>query len=110
MTIESCMNLVNAMAPSRLDDAVKLRFLGEIEGQVRVELHGELPDAVAAFDTSTPKDTELCVPHPYDQLYWMYLLAMMSYISGDIIRYENAAALFNAAYQNYGKWLKRKGV
>ena len=110
MTIETCMNLVDSMMPNGVEPAVKLRFLGEIEGRVRVELHGESPDGEYDFDGKTPVDTELCVPHPFDQLYLLYVMAMMDYVSGAVSRYENGAAMFNTAYQSYGKWLKRRGV
>ena len=62
------------------------------------------------FDGSTAKDTMLCVPHPYDQIYWMYLLAMAGFVRGDSTLYENAASMFNMAYQNYGKLVKRRGA
>ncbi len=110
MTIHTCINLVDAMAPNGVEPLVKLRFLGEVEGKVKVELLGESPEASIPFDETTAETTELCVPHPYDQLYWLYLMAMMDYVNGDTARYENGAALFNIAYQNYGKWLKRKGA
>ena len=110
MTIESCMKLVDAMLPNRVEDSVKLRFLGEIEGKVKVELLGYSPEETDTFDSETPGDTELCAPHPYDQLYWLYVLTMMDYLSGDLGRYENGATMFNAAYQGFGKWLKRQGV
>lgn len=108
MTIHTCIDLVDAMAPNGVDASIKLRFLGELEGKVKVELLGESPEAAETFDESTSVDTELCVPYPYDQLYWMYLVAMLDLVSGDTAHYENAAALFNAAYQSYGKWLKRR--
>lgn len=110
MTIETCMNLVDAMMPNGMDGAVKLRFLGEVEGKVCVELLGEEPDGERNFTVETPADRELRAPHPYDQLYPLYVMAMMAYVGGDMTRYENGAALFNAAYQSYGKWLKRRGV
>ena len=110
MTIETCMGLVDGMLPNRIPEAVKLRLLGEVEGKVRVELLGDQPSEGNLFPEGTPRDTELAAPHPYDQLYWQYLLAMLSHISGDNTRYESAAALFNATYQGYGKWLKRRGA
>lgn len=110
MTIETCMELVDGMMPNRAPRAVKLRFLGEIEGKVRVELLGEDPSAGLLIREDTPVDTELSAPPPYDQLYWQYLLAMLSYVLGDMAGFENAASLFNASYQSYGKWLKRKGA
>ena len=110
MTISTCMDLVDSLVPNGLDRSVKLRLLGEIEGKVRVELLGGYPEETEVFGGDTPDTTELTVPHPYDQLYWTYMIAMMEYMRGDVIRYENAAALFNTAYQGYAKWLKRQGV
>jgi hypothetical protein len=37
-------------------------------------------------------------------------MAMMDYVGGNAARYENTAALFNAAYRDYGKYLKRRGA
>lgn len=110
MTIETCMSMVDAMAPGPVASAVKLHFLDEIEGRVRVELHGDAPDTVGIIDATTPVTTPLCVPRPYDQLYWLYVAAMLAYTRGDAARYENTAALFNLAFLSYGKWLKRKGA
>ena len=110
MTIETCMQLVDEMLPNRVPVEVKLRFLGEAEGKVRVELLGEEPRDLPVFGADTPLDTELSAPYPFDQLYWQYLLAMVSHVCGDSTRYESAAILFNASYQSYGKWLKRRGA
>ena len=110
MTIEGCIRLVEAMFPGAMDEALSLHFLGEIEGKVKVELHGEDPAVSVQFDGTTDKGTVLSVPPPYDQIYWLYLVAMASFVSGDASRYENAAALFNIAYQNYGKLLMRRGA
>ena len=110
MTISTCIGLVDALSPNALERGVKLRLLGEIEGKVRVELLGESPADTVAFAEGMSEDRELSAPHPYDQLYWTYMIAMMEYMRGDVIRYENAAALFNTAYQGYAKWLKRQGV
>jgi hypothetical protein len=110
MTIETCMNLVDAMMPNGVESSVKLRLLGEIEGRVRVELLGEMPDGGCEFTERTPAGTELIVPHPYDQMYLLYMMAMMDFLGGDTARYENSAALFNSVFQSYGKWLKRRGA
>lgn len=110
MTIDTCIRLVDELMPNRFPEAVKLRLLGEVEGKVRVELLGEDPAAAPVFDEDTSVDTELSAPHPYDQLYRQYLLAMLCHAAGDNARYENMAALFNASYLSYGRWLKRRGA
>ena len=109
MTIETCKKLVESMTPEGVDEALFLHFLSELEGRIKIELFGEELADTVGFDVETAKDTRLVVPHPYDQIYWMYLMAMMGFVRGDTARYENAAAMFNMAYQNYGKLLKRRG-
>lgn len=110
MTVETCMRLVDGMRPNGFSEAVKRRFLGAVEGKVRVELLGEEPDTVPVMDENTPADTELTAPTPFDQLYLLYVMAMMDHVEGDTARYENTAILFNAVFQSYGKWLKRRGA
>ena len=104
MTINTCLSFVDGILPNAVPRATKCRWLGELEGRVRVELLGTAPDEVA------DGDTELSVPFPYDQIYWMYLTALLEYARGDSARYEIGAALFNAAYRNYAKYLVRTGA
>ena len=109
MTIQLCMAMVDTVLPNYVDKGVKCRWLGEIEGKVRVELLGQEPEDTSPFDNATSVDLELTVPHPYDQLYWLYVMAMIHFVTGETARYEQAAALFNAAYRDFAKWLKRRG-
>lgn len=110
MTVKNCLELVDSLCPSSVAREVKLQFLGEIEGRVRVELLEEELGEGMALPTELADDTVLCVPAPYDRLYWLYLAAMLYFVSGYMEKYEACAALFNAAYRDYGKWLRRKGV
>ncbi len=107
MTIQSYLDLTDTLAPGAVDAALRLRWLSELEGRVQVELHDRPPEELTLITESTPRETVLTVPHPYDRLYWMYCLAMTDSLAGDSARYENAAALFNEAYAGYGRWLKR---
>ncbi len=106
MTLNTCLALTDTILPNSMDVEVKCRWLSELEGRIRVELLGESPSGTP-FDLTESGHAELTVPYPYDQLYWMYLCAMIEYAMGDTARYENGAALFNTAYQNYAKYLIR---
>ncbi len=110
MTIQNFLDLTDALAPGGADPVVRLRWLSEIEGRVRVELLGESPAELSVIASDTPRDTVLAAPMPYDRLYWLYHLAMCDYLAGDSARYENAAAMFNEAYASFGRYLKRKGA
>ncbi len=109
MTVQNFLDLTNTLAPGGYGIPVKLKWLSEIEGRVRVELLGERAEDIPTIDVSTPRDMPLSVPAPYDRLYWMYHMAMADYMAGDASRYENAAALFNEAYAAYGRYLLRGG-
>ena len=108
MTIQSFLELTDALTPGEVDPTVRLRWLGEIEGRVRVELLGEDPTTLSEINRDTPTATVLAVPAPYDRLYWLHHLAMCNCLAGDSARYENAAAMFNESYASFGRWLKRR--
>ncbi len=110
MTIQNFLDLTDLLSPASVDPVLRLQWLGEIEGRVRVELLGEDPLSLPEVGTGTARDTVLTVPSPYDRLYWLHHLAMCDYLSGDAVRYENTAAMFNEAYAGYGRFLKRKGA
>ncbi len=110
MTVQNFLDLTDLLSPGSVDPALRLQWLGEVEGRVRVELLGEDPSSLPTFASDVPRDTELAVPSPYDRLYWLYHLAMCDYLSGDAARYENSAAMFNESYAGFGRYLKRKGV
>ncbi len=110
MTVQNFLDITGALSPGGPSVAVKLRWLSEIEGRVRVELLGEPAEGITPIDTATPRDTVLAAPAPYDRLYWMHHVAMTDYLAGDAVRYENAAALFNEAYAAFGRYLQRKGA
>jgi hypothetical protein len=112
MTVNTCIALADMLAPNDIDAALKRRWLGEIDGNVRVDLMGQsTADASADTEDGVLSETaSLTVPYPFDRLYWMYLVAMIAYTQNDLVGYTNAATMFNAAYERYAKWVQRGGV
>ena len=108
MTVQSFLELTDTLTPGEVDPILRLRWLEEIEGRVRVELLSEDPAELPKIDGKTSPDTVLAVPAPYDRLYWLHHLAMCNCLAGDSVRYENAAAMFNETYASFGRWLKRR--
>lgn len=109
MTVTTSIRVADQLAPNRLDENLKRRWLGDLEGMIRVELHDESPEAVASLTEEgvLPTSAALQVPYPFDRLYWLYLVAMVEQTHGDAARYANAAAMFNTVYASYAKWLRR---
>lgn len=111
MTVKKSLQMADAVAPNRIGEEIKRRWLGDLEGMIRVELRGDSPEAAAAAtpDGMPSEDDVLGAPYPFDRMYWLYLVAMIEYTGGDTTRYANAASMFNAAYASYAKWLVRHG-
>ncbi len=104
MTYDTCMFMADTLMPNRVPVSVKHRWLGELEGRIQVELEGVSPSSLTPPEERKDLIT-LSAPYPYDRLYWLYLMAMLDFINGDSARYENSAAMFNTAYQNYAKFV-----
>lgn len=107
MTYDTCMSMVDTLTPNQVSAAMKRRWIGELEGRIRVELEGVSPSSLTPPEEITG-DAELSAPYPFDRLYWLYALAMLDFVNGDGARYENSAAMFNSAYQSYAQWRLRE--
>ncbi len=105
MTVNTCLSFADGLYPNAVPREVKSRWLAELDGRIKVELLRQEPESVQ----ETEADGEMTVPFPYDQIYWMYLAALLAYTGGDTARYETGAALFNTAYRSYAKYLMRAG-
>ena len=51
--------------------------------------------------------TELLVSTPHDDIYIRWLEAQIDYANGEYGKYQNAMAMFNAAYSNYERYYNR---
>lgn len=111
MTIREAITAVDLEKPSVFSDANKRAWLGELEAMVVREIikthaGGETAE-VPAFDSSTPDDTVLTAPAPYDRLYPLYLAAQIDRMNGELGKYNSSITLFTAAYGEYFNWYNR---
>ncbi len=104
MTKNEVLTLTASMRPHLIGDDLKKRFLDELEGRVAVEICRESVPVAPRAD-----DAPLRVPAPFDRLYWIYLVSMMDFVSGDNASYAASHALFNEAYGAFARWHQRTG-
>lgn len=101
------MNLLKAIAranklrPNAIDDSIKADWVFEIEMEV-AELMG-----VPYIPNSYPKDMELLMPEPKDNIYYLYLMAMIDNAIEDTQLYVNDMVIFNEAKSDAFKWWRR---
>lgn len=109
MTINKLMTLVDDLTPNQYSAEHKLRWLNELEQTVYLEIlmthGGDRPQTLAPY---TPADNSvLLAPDPFSRIYPLYLAGRIHYHNGETDRYNDAAAAFQQAWDEYRNWYNR---
>lgn len=111
MTIDEVLTEVDELKPNQYDDAMKVKWLSELDGKVFNELIlTHVTDyEYDEFNGYTLGDmaTELIAKEPYSDIYRNYVFAMIDYLNGETDRYINSLTMFNASMKDYRDWFNR---
>lgn len=111
MTIAEAISRTDAAKPNRFSHRQKIEWLGYLEGQIWREIISthENPDLVAYEEITSDTDTQrsLIAPHPYDEVYVLYLQSKIDLGNQEIAKYQNSKALYNNAYAILRDYWKR---
>lgn len=112
MTTAELIAMVDEVRPNQISKQSKVMWLNEIEHRVFDEVVCRGIDACPdfqyrVFEYDTDDDRELTVPDMYGDVYRAYLYSKIDLTLGEIDRYNNDAALFQAAWQDYASWYRR---
>ena len=112
MTIKQAQDKLTALKPHAYSAAEVVDWLSKIEGRVYAEIiqTHENPDEItfAGYTTATADTTVLIAPAPYDELYLYYLMTQVDLHNLEYDKYNNSAALFNAAYDAFARFWNRE--
>lgn len=110
MTIGQAIDRIDEMYPNHFETATKIAWLSELDGKVHTEIlksHvGDVAD-FSGYSLESDPDTVLLIPFPYDNVYHRYLEMMITQEYKEIERYNQAAALYNAAYLEFANFYNR---
>ena len=112
MTIAELISVVDEIRPNQISKQTKTLWVNEIEHRVFDEVIARAIDfcpefQFELFQYDSDDDAELAVPDQYGDLYRAYLYSKIDLTLGDIDRYNNDAALFQAAWNDYAAWYRR---
>lgn len=99
MTIKQAIEQVDAQAHNSATEGEKRRWLSTLDGLALTLIHGAGAE-FGGYDDA-PDQTGLKIPAPFDDVYLHYLEAKIHYQNGDFARFNNANAMFTAAWQRY---------
>lgn len=107
MTIREAIDGVNNLQFNTYTDAEKINWLSRLDEHVALLVQDTGSAEGTWYTVDSDKDTLLLIPSPFDEIYIYWLMAQMSYANGEIDKYNNAIALYNAEYVAYEKWYHR---
>ena len=103
MTINEAIEKLDAQKHNTYTREQKVAWLSELEGLTRKLLFGE------DFPGYGEADALLLIPHPFAEAYLYYMESKIDYLNGEFTRFNNAYAMFRAAWQRYADSVIRAG-
>lgn len=103
-TMNKVIEHVDRMHPNVFTDDDKYEWIKTLEGLVAHEvLQEDAPDYALPDDA----DKDLLVKSPYDDIYLLYVTAMIHLHNREYDHYNNAAVVFHDRYEQYKAWYIR---
>lgn len=107
-TINEILERVDRLKPNALEDKDKARWLLDLDRRTYVELtQADAPEVLPPEKWPEDGDKPLLVPPPYDNMYDLYLVAMIEFSREEYSAYNNTAELFDQAQKEYRAQYRR---
>ena len=105
-TMNTVIEYVDRVKPNAYADDDKYRWINTLEGLVSHEvLNSNAPGYILPDDADTP----LLIVSPYDDIYHLYVSAMIDFYNREYNDYNNAILMFQERLDQYKVWYIRNG-
>lgn len=105
MTIGDAIRAGSLLRESDLPDEVKAGWLSKLDGQIYTDVilqHiGGTTIPMPDYGPGTDEDTELLVPHPWDEMYVYYIAMRIDLAQGESELYAADNSVFAQLYQQW---------
>ena len=112
MTIIEAINKVDVLKPNNYTQTEKVKWLSNLDGVIKSEIidtHEGGEDIVFnGYEDTTPVETEMLVPYPYDDLYIKWLESQIDYNNAEYQKYNNSTTAYNNAYSAFERYYNRQ--
>lgn len=107
-TLKEIIQRVENEKPDAFDSPTKANWLTELEGKIALDCFLMSPKEAQAVRYSWPKEQDkvLLVRFPNEEIYALYLEAMIDFHNGEPDRYQNTMERFNQAFLGFKQWLR----
>lgn len=112
MNVGKLMETVTVLIGQQYDLEMLIGWLNEIEGQAIDQVVNRSDGRDLQFIPYTEDDTdrELVIPDRFQDVYINYIRAKVDFANQETDRYNNDAAMFDAAWKEYAAWHIRNNI
>lgn len=111
MTIFDAINAIDELKPNTYEQIEKVKWLSALDGKIKNEIIDTHEGAESAvfeeYNESTPLETVLLVPAPYDEIYLLWLEAKIDFANKEYKKYNNSSIMYNNAYSEFWRYYNR---
>lgn len=108
MTALKALEIFNNETENEISDELKKQWLSELDVKIVGEINSGRNNLLQiAFSPESALTTELAAVEEFSEIYISYLRMKMSYMLGEIERYNNSAAIFNRLYYEMSNFVSR---
>ncbi|MBE5816187.1 MAG: hypothetical protein E7315_00520 [Clostridiales bacterium] len=112
MTIKQATDTFDSRYPCSYTYEDKVRWLSGLDMRIARELlipFGIFDKDFSGYEASASPDTPLLVPHPFDEMYILYLIMQTDLFNGETQRYNNDILAFMSVYNDFCAYVSRNG-
>lgn len=110
MTVREAIDRIDSLKHNTFSNGEKVEWLSRLDGIIKTQIldtHEGDGISFLGYDEATDMDMDLIVEAPYDDIYLRWLEAQIDYYNGEIGRYNNSNAMFQAAFDAYQRYYNR---
>ena len=110
MTIKEAIETTDVMKPNMYTLYDKIKWLSDLDMQIKteiIEVHESDAAAFTGYTPGTDVDTKLLVSSPFDEIYLRWLEARIDYANAEYAKYNNSITAYNAAFSAYERYYNR---
>lgn len=100
-TMNTVIEYVDRVKPNAYTNEDKYKWLNTVEGLVSREV---LKDDAPEYNLPEDADIPLLVASPYDDIYHLYVSAMIDFYNREYNDYNNAILMFQERLDQYKTW------
>ena len=110
MKIREAIDRIDSLKHNTYSNIEKIEWLSRLDGMIKnqiIDTHEGGQDIIYRPYTDTDMEKDLLISAPHDEMYIRWLETQIDYYNGEIGRYNNSKAMYQAAFDTYERFYNR---